>query len=91
MNSQKRKNRSFKCTDEEYSRICELAGSCGLSVSEYIRNAALNRPIADDRILRQSIAAQLCRLSLITENDNVDETIRNQINGWRADTWRLIR
>lgn len=39
----KRKNRSFKVTDDEWARIGELAQAAGLNISEYIRKQTLGR------------------------------------------------
>ena len=40
---EKRKNRSFKVTDDEWERIGELAKEEGLNISEYIRRQTLGK------------------------------------------------
>lgn len=40
---EKRKNRSFKVTDDEWARIGELAKEAGLNISEYIRRQTLGK------------------------------------------------
>lgn len=39
----KRRNRSFKASDDEWARIGELAKEAGLNISEYIRRKVLGR------------------------------------------------
>jgi len=41
--NEKRKNRSFKASDDEWARIGELAKEAGLNISEYIRRQTLGR------------------------------------------------
>lgn len=81
----------IRITTKNKARISELAAQCGLSLSAYVCQAALNNGALDsERSLKQSLIPKLCEHAELCELVK-DPVVRLKLKEWRHDIWQYLR
>lgn len=75
----------------EKQKIEHLASSHGCTVSEYIRDAALqNLPQSSQQKLIPKFYEQLCQLADLV-GEISDPSLQAKLKNWRHKTWQVIK
>lgn len=81
----------IRVTATDKAHISELAAQCGLSLSAYVFQAALNSGALDsERSLKRSLIPKLCEHAELCKLVD-DPVVRQKLNEWRHDIWQSLK